>query len=218
MKTVLAMLSIAPYHCRAEQCWTCPLFRPGKRGDNAYLTKGIRPKPLTMPSDSWMISIVKGGGTKTMLNDFTILLGMRLDEVVKTETVQPLMVGSKTDLIDDRFHLQIASHGIEFVADFDGRVSTIFFYSGERDDYRHFSGMLPEGVSFQDSQSSIHHRLGQPNASGGGKVIQFLGKVPKWDRYDRHGFSLHIQFVADEASIGLVALMRPDSIPEDQER
>lgn len=148
-----------------------------------------------------------------MSSNFTILLGMRLEDVSKTEAVQPLMAGSKTDLIDNRFHLQIRLHGIEFVADFDGRVSTVFFYSGGANDYRQFAGALPEGIGFGDSQSSVHQRLGQPSVNGGGKVIQFFGKAPKWDRYDREGFSLHIQYVDNESSISLVSLMRPDSVP-----
>jgi hypothetical protein len=148
-----------------------------------------------------------------MSSDFTALLGMRLDDVAKTETVQPLMAGSKTELIDNRFHLQIPFHGIEFVADFDGRVSTVFFYSIGSNDYRQFVGVLPEGIDFGDSQSSVRQRLGQPSANGGGKVIQFFGKAPKWDRYDREGFSLHIQYVDNETSISLVSLMRPDLVP-----
>lgn len=149
-----------------------------------------------------------------MRSDFTVLLGLRLDDVAKTETVQPLMPGSKTDLIDDRFHLQMPSYGIEFVADFDGRVSTIFFYSRGTNDYRQFSGALPEGVSFGDSQASVHQRLGQASASGGGKVIQFFGKAPRWDRFDRHSYSLHIQYDDGDGSVNLVSLMRPDSIPK----
>ena len=148
-----------------------------------------------------------------MLSDFTVLLGKRLDDVAKTETIQPLMEGSKTDLIDNRFHLQMPFHGIEFVADFDGRVSTVFFYAGGANDYRQFSGYLPEGIGFGESPSSVHQRLGQPSANGGGKVIQFFGKTPQWDRYDHEGFSLHIQYADNDTSIGLVSLMRPDSIP-----
>lgn len=148
-----------------------------------------------------------------MQNDFTAMLGMRLDDVAKTDTVQPLMLGSKTDLIGDRLYLQMPSHGIGVDADFDGRVSTIFFYSEGMDDYRQFTGVLPEGISFGDSRSMVQGRLGKPDASGGGTVIHFFGKAPKWDRFDRKQFSLHIQYTDDESSVSLVSLMRPDSVP-----
>src|SRR5688572_1813565 len=133
---------------------------------------------------------------------------MKLLDIAETLLVKPLMFGSKTELVGDRFHLQMPSHGIGFVADFDGRVSTIFFYSEGMDGYREFSGSLPEGISFRESQSVIHRRLGQPSASGGGKAVQFLGNTRKWDRYDREVFSLHIQYGDDENSISLISLMR----------
>ena len=148
-----------------------------------------------------------------MQNEFYELLGMDLLKVSETAFIRPIVFGSKTELIDDRFHLQITSHGIGFVADFDGRVSTIFFYSEGMNGYKQFIGMLPEGIEFGDSRSAVHQRLGKPSANGGGKVIQFFGKVPKWDLYDRKGFSLHIQYVDNETSISLVTLMRPDSVP-----
>ena len=138
---------------------------------------------------------------------------MKLLEVSETPLVKPLMHGSKTDLINDRFHLQIPNHGIGLDADFDGCVSTIFFYGGEVDEYSQFAGDLPEGVSFSDSQCSVHQRLGQPSAHGGGNMVQFFGNAPKWDRYDRQGFSLHIQYADGERSISLISLIRPDSIP-----
>jgi len=148
-----------------------------------------------------------------MQNGFYHLLGVDLLTVAKTEIIQPLMRDSRTELIGDEFHLTIRPHGIAFVADFDGRVSTIFFYSEGMNDYRQFSGELPERLGFGDSRNFVHQRLGQPSANGGGKVIQFFGKAPKWDRYDHEGFSLHIQYLDNETSISLVSLMRPDSVP-----
>jgi len=148
-----------------------------------------------------------------MQNDFTKMLGMRLDDVAHMANVQPLMRDSITDLIDDRFHLQIPSYGIGFIASFDGRVSTIFFYSEGVDQYREFASELPEGITFRDSRSSVQVRLGKPDASGGGTVIQFLGKAPKWDRFDRQHYTLHIQYTDAEEAINLVSLIRPDSVP-----
>lgn len=148
-----------------------------------------------------------------MSTDFVGLLGMRLDDVAKTDVIQPLMTESTSGLIEDRLHLLFPTHGVEFVADLDGRVSTIVFYSSKAEGFREFSGSLPESISFGECEQVIQRRLGQPSSKGGGQTIQFFGKVPKWNRYDREGFALHIQYGDDERSIKVVSLMRPDSIP-----
>jgi hypothetical protein len=148
-----------------------------------------------------------------MSSDLTMLLGMRLDDVAKAKAIQSLIAGSQTVVIDNRFHLQMPLHGIEIVADFDGRVSTIFLYSGGASGYSQFRGVLPEGIGFADSQSSVYERLGKPSDNGGGQAIRFFGKAPKWDRYDHEGYCLHIQYADNETSISLVSIMRPDSVP-----
>jgi len=147
------------------------------------------------------------------VSDLNDLVGIHLEDLSKSPFVQPLMRDSETELIGDEFHLQIRPHGIAFVASFDGRVSSIQFFSEGYQQFRRFAGELPEGISFKDSRSSLQRRLGKPDSSGGGTVIQFFGQVPKWDRFDRLHYSLHIQFVEDESSISLVSLMRPDAVP-----
>ncbi|WP_092051329.1 hypothetical protein [Planctomicrobium piriforme] len=138
---------------------------------------------------------------------------MDLLEVAEMPFIGPFMAGSRTDLVDNRFHLQMPMHGLGIVGDFDGRVSTIFFYSEGMDGYRQFAGDLPDELQFQDSKECIHEKLGPPSTSGGGEAIELFGRLPKWDRYDRDESSLHIQYLDDETSIGLVSLMRPDSVP-----
>jgi hypothetical protein len=91
----------------------------------------------------------------------------------------------------------------------------VFLYAnGYEEGVSGFMGDLPEGVSFSDSRQVIHDRLGEPTASGGGSVIQFFGKTPAWDRFDRTEYSLHIQYAADQASTELVTIMRPGFVPK----
>jgi len=149
-----------------------------------------------------------------MQNDVASMLGMKLDDVAKSSLVRALSEPPKTELIEDRFYMELPASGIAFIAALDGRVTTIQFHAEGYQDYRGFAGELPEGISFTDDQRAVHSRLGQPSASGGGTVIQFFGKAPKWDRFDRHSYSLHIQYVDDDGAVSLVSLMRPDSIPK----
>ena len=81
-------------------------------------------------------------------------------------------------------------------------------------EYKGFTGAIPEGVLFSNSRRAVQERLGKLSASGGGKFIQFFGKAPTWDRFDRGEYSLHVQYADDEASVNLVTIMRPEFIPK----
>ena len=148
-----------------------------------------------------------------MASQIDELLGMDLLKASDSPLVRPLLVGSKTDLIDDRLHLQMPVHGMELIADLDRTVSTIFLYSEGTDGYHEFSGTIPEGINFEDSQVAIRRRLGPPSDCGGGDVIPGFGKARRWDRYDRAGYFLHVEYVDGGSSIRLLSMMRPDSVP-----
>ncbi len=149
-----------------------------------------------------------------MQNDLTTMLKMKLEDVAKSPFVRLLNESPKTELIEDRFYMELRSSGIAFVANLDGRVMMIQFHAEGYQGYNAFAGELPEGLSFTENRRAIQSRLGQPSASGGGTVIQFIGKTPKWDRFDRPSSSLHLQYADNEKGINLVSLMRPDAIPK----
>jgi hypothetical protein len=149
-----------------------------------------------------------------MHNDFASVLGMRLDDLAESGLLRSSNEPPKTELIEDRFHMEVPASGIAFIADLDGRVTTIQFHAEGHQGYKGFVGELPEGISFADDRQTIHSRLGRPSASGGGTVIHFLGKVPMWDRFDTPSHSLHVQYVAGEGAVNLVSLMRPDAVPK----
>jgi hypothetical protein len=142
------------------------------------------------------------------------LLGMRLDDVAKSPLVLAFGEPGHAKMVHDRLYLEYPNSGIAFDADLDGKATTVFLYSEGYQDYKGFAGELPDGISFTDDRRAVHARLGQPSASGGGTVIQFFGKAPRWDRFDRQSYSVHVQYVEGDRCVSLVSLMRPDSIPK----
>ncbi len=167
-----------------------------------------------MLSSCWIISTVKVGDTETFMNNsLTDILGMKLDELAKSSLVLSFNETPRTELIEDRFYMEMPNSGIAFIATLDGRVMTIQLHAEGYEGYKTFLELLPDEISFSDDRRRIHARLGQPSVSGGGTVIQFFGKAPRWDRYDRDSYALHIQYTDLEESINLISLMRPDAIP-----
>ena len=147
------------------------------------------------------------------MNDLVELLGKRLDEVARAQLVVALGDKGLTELVGDRFHMDFKNSGIAFIAPLDGKVTSIQLFAEGYEGYRQYRGQLPDGLAFNASRSSVLAHLGSAPASGGGGIVQFLGKVPKWDRFDRNDYSLHVQYVDDETAINLISLMRPDSVP-----
>ncbi len=150
-----------------------------------------------------------------MQNNLVSLLGMNLDPVSKSTFVLSLNEQPTTEQIEDRIYLRFHQSGISFDAEAsDGRVAAIFLYSEGYQDCKGFAGAMPEDVSFSNSRRAVQSRLGKPSASGGDQVIQFFGKAPPWDRFDKSNYSLHVQYADDEASIKLVTVMLPEFIPK----
>jgi hypothetical protein len=149
-----------------------------------------------------------------MESELVKLLGMRLDDVAKSPLVVAFPEPGHAKMVHDRLYLEYPNSGIAFDADLDGNATTVFLYAEGYRDYKGFAGDMPEGISFTDDRRAVHARMGQPSASGGGTVIQSFGKAPRWDRFDRHSYSVHVQYVEGDGSVNLVSLMRPDSIPK----
>jgi hypothetical protein len=149
-----------------------------------------------------------------MEHELVKLLGMCLDEVAKSPFVVALQESGHAEMVHDRLYLEYRNSGIAFDADLHGRATTVFLYAEGYQDYKGFAGEFPEGISFTDDRRAVHARLGQPSGSGGGTVIQSFGKAPRWDRFDRRLYSLHIQYIEGDGSVTLVSLMRPYSIPK----
>jgi hypothetical protein len=121
-----------------------------------------------------------------MQNHIVSLLGMKLGDVTQSAFVLSLNEQPTTEKVEDRIYLRFHQSGISFDAEAsDGRVAAIFLYSEGYQNYKGFAGSMPDDVSFSNSRRAVQSRMGKPSASGGGKVIQFFGKAPAWDRFDR---------------------------------
>jgi hypothetical protein len=149
-----------------------------------------------------------------MQHNLSELLGKRLDELAAVDDIGPWLSESRTELIGDEFYLTIRSHGIAFVATFDGRISTVQLFSAGFQHYNQFPNELPEGITFADSRSSLRSRLGVPDCRDKEGTCGLLGPTPKWDIFHRAHYSLHVQYSDDEASVNLVSIMRPDAVPD----
>jgi hypothetical protein len=141
------------------------------------------------------------------------LLGMELRNVGQTSFVTSLGEQPVSELIGDRFYMRFSESGVLLDAELDGRVASIFFHGTNSDEYRKYSGSLPDDLSFSDSRSEVRKKLGVPSASGGGIDVPMFGKAPNWDRYDRDSYSLHLQYSPGEDAIAVVTLMRADVVP-----
>lgn len=150
-----------------------------------------------------------------MHNGLVGLLGIDFDALGKSALVLSLNEQPTTKQIEDRIYLKFVDAGIAFdIETADGKVAAIFLYSEGLEGYKQFSGALPEGISFSSSRSNLQSHIGKPSASGGGQIIQPFGKTNVWDRFDRENYCLHVRYADDEASINLVTLMRPESVPK----
>lgn len=146
--------------------------------------------------------------------DLATMLGMPLIEVRKSLFASSLKGPSRTELIEDEFHMEFRNAGITFVGSFDGRVQAILLHAREHEEYQEYQGPLPEGIRFGDSRKKVRKALGEPTATGGGEMMPLLGeKAQQWDRYDWNSYSLHFEYAEGEKSIDLVTLMRPDAVP-----
>lgn len=58
-----------------------------------------------------------------------------------------------------------------------------------------YSGQLPEGVRFDDSETEIVRKMGKPMKVGGGTMSRLLNRrVPRWYWYSIGNAVLHLQF------------------------
>ncbi len=69
------------------------------------------------------------------------------------------------------------------------------------------------GISSTTTNAEIEQRFGEPSSSGAQQEIELLGKYGCWERYDKDGYSLHIQHEIDSFEIKLVTVMISEVAP-----
>lgn len=148
-----------------------------------------------------------------MQHELSALLGLDLSAVARSEFV--LGFGRPPDLekVEDRSYLTLPDAGLAFVADQSSKVTSIQLYRQGYQEFKGFTGPLPEGISFEHTRLDVERLLGNPSESGGGIYIQHFGEAPVWDRFDRAVYSLHVQYSKDAKSIDLVSIMSLSAVP-----
>jgi hypothetical protein len=109
--------------------------------------------------------------------------------------------------------LYLASGGKKYTKDGPVTLVALHLHSAGYEGYLRFSEGLPGGLSFEDGRSEVHEKMGLPSASGGGN--EALGRVwPYWERYDRAGHAIRVQYAREQNRIDIVMLMAPSEIPD----
>lgn len=103
------------------------------------------------------------------------------------------------------YYLFNPDKGIDIVINKMFFVQTIHLFSGNTDDGKRFSGVIPESLSFNMSQSAVRSKFGNPNRSSIG-FKDITGNVPAWDKYYLDFYSIHLQYSADKKGIDLITI------------
>lgn len=115
----------------------------------------------------------------------------------------------ETDLEKIRIDYVFPQDGFDFVSDEEDKVDTIFIYSDQ-------SRCFKEGVQdlpFTSSRQEVIARLGSPSKSGGRRTHPILGERGAWDRFERPGYVIHIEYRFDTDIVSKITLMRADVVP-----
>jgi hypothetical protein len=146
------------------------------------------------------------------MDPYVSLLDQEWSRVAGSPLITSLGESAVEQTIADRVYIEFPRSGLSFVSMLDRRITTIQFYGESRDGYRQFSKDMPFGLHFRCSREIVHRILGRTDESGGGDFIQYLGVTPKWDRYDKSVYRLHLQYSDECDSITLLSLMSATSV------
>lgn len=94
--------------------------------------------------------------------------------------------------------------GVLFLLE-DEVVDQIYFYTKQDDGFSVYKGELP--VKINSSEHEAIQILGYPSASGGGKMDTLMGYMARWIKYEKEGYTLHLQFNPSD-NLSRVTLMK----------
>lgn len=88
-------------------------------------------------------------------------------------------------------------------------LTAFHFHREGHEKYAGYAGPLPNGIAFNDSESELRRKMGEPFATGGGGFTT-LPKlpIPRWLKYSVGDNILHIQIDSD-GRLEMVTLMSP---------
>ena len=113
------------------------------------------------------------------------------------------------DLEEHVIEYVFGEHGLELHCDSDESIHTIFLFA---DDH----GGFDEGLSvvpFSLTRDQTLEYFGVPTKSGERQHIPDLGEHCAWDRFERDGATVHIEYRLDCDQIRMITLMRSDKVP-----
>jgi len=146
------------------------------------------------------------------MSTLTEVLGKHIDsaEVRFLRNAFPYLTAAVLDLAPDEgmpkdYFLSSPSEGISIKHTAAGQIEVVFLMGEGKDGYSQFAGELPEGLSFADSPDHVRKVLGPPGFERQASHRPFAhGEIV---RYNRLGYSLHIQFRGSGIGIELITLM-----------
>lgn len=128
-----------------------------------------------------------------MLDRFINLLGRsRLDDdFINVSSDFNELPKIEQGVLGDREYYSFLHSGVVFLLE-EGVVEQIVFYVKQDEGFSEYRGELP--VSIQSSVCEAVQVLGNPSASGGGKIDALMGYIDHWIKYEKEGYILHLQF------------------------
>jgi hypothetical protein len=94
----------------------------------------------------------------------------------------------KVSRFSDIYYHEWKDHGLAFLFDKKGALTTIFLYADGADGYKQYRGQLPEGLRFSDTREDVENKLGEPEKLD-----------PAWDVYLKRGVCVvYVQRRPDE--------------------
>jgi hypothetical protein len=103
--------------------------------------------------------------------------------------------------------------GLEVCLSSDSIVETVFLHGWGHERFAQYSGPLPEGLTFASSRKEVRTVFGRPSSSADEQVLEYLGPIGAWDRYDLPAAHLHFQYRMSEPGIVLITLMARGTAP-----
>src|SRR4051812_12710569 len=109
-------------------------------------------------------------------------------------------------------YLRSEADGILIKISDEGEILTILLMSEGKDGFSQFAGPLPGQLGFSSTRADVLKALGAP------AFIRPAGKLGSFEhgelmRFDKPGYSLHVQFRSRGAGIELFTMMVPQLVP-----
>ena len=101
--------------------------------------------------------------------------------------------------------------GLTLQCDINERINVVFL--GSRDGESFDNKLLAPDLSLDWNRKQAQQHLGTPSRSGSQRVDPILGAYGAWDRFDRPGRVIHVQYRIDADIVCMITLMRPEVAP-----